>query len=79
MDVAVAWLLIASGEIPLGKIKAAVMGRGRKLFLDAFLNGTDVAQARVHLESALQWKSTDPHMSDAERRRMRAVVEGAKR
>jgi tRNA A-37 threonylcarbamoyl transferase component Bud32 len=79
MDVAVAWLLIASGEMPFGKVTAAALGTGRKMFLNAFLDAADAGEARRHLRDALLWKVNDPHMSDAERRRMRHVVDAASR
>jgi len=77
IDVAVAWLLIASGELPFGRVRAAVLGTGRKMFLNAFLDASDAREARRRLAEALQWKANDPHMSDAERRRMRHVVDAA--
>ncbi|HET7652395.1 MAG TPA: phosphotransferase [Acidimicrobiales bacterium] len=77
VDVALAWVLVASGELPFGRVKAAVMGRGRAMFLGGFLSALPpdvVAAARRVLDDVVTWKVRDPHMSDAECRRMRAVA-----
>ena len=74
VDVAVAWILIASGELPFGRVRTAVLGRGRQFFLDAFLRGSDGAGARRQLQAVVEWKVLDPNMTDAERQRMRAVA-----
>jgi aminoglycoside phosphotransferase (APT) family kinase protein len=77
VDVAIAWVLIASGELPFGRVKAAVMGRGRTVFLGGFVSALPpdiVAAARRVLDAAVTWKVRDVHMSEAECRRMRAVA-----
>ena len=77
VDVALAWVLIASGELPFGRVKAATIGRGRALFLGGFLSAlpADVAAAaRGVLDDVVAWKVRDPHMSEAECHRMRAVA-----
>jgi hypothetical protein len=77
VDVALAWVLIASGELPFGRVKAALVGRGRSSFLGGFLERCDVDAAVEVLDSVVAWKVTDRNMSDAERRRMRAVASAA--
>lgn len=77
VDVALAWVLIASGELPFGRARAAVMGRGRSVFLGGFLDGCDVDAARGVIDAVVAWKVTDRNMSDTERRRMRAVAAAA--
>ena len=74
VDVAVAWLLIASGEMPFGRLKSTALQRGRKVFLDSFLRGCDLRAARQHLGRLAEWKAQDPNMTDAERGRMREVI-----
>jgi tRNA A-37 threonylcarbamoyl transferase component Bud32 len=74
VDVALAWVLIASGELPFTRVRAAVLGRSRSVFLRGFLERCDVGAARSVLDAVVAWKVTDANMSDAERRRMRAVA-----
>jgi hypothetical protein len=68
------WALIASGEVPTGRAKAAVLGMGRRVLLDAFLKPVLDDDCRAILGEVVEWKSTDPNMSAAEIKRMRALV-----
>ena len=74
VDVALTWVLMSAGEIPGNRLKAAVMGRARGLILDSFLAGIDPEPVRGVLRSVVEWKVTDPNMSEAENRRMWALV-----
>jgi aminoglycoside phosphotransferase (APT) family kinase protein len=77
VDVALTWALIASGEIPAGRVLGAVMGMGRGLLLNAFLKPVLDDDCRAILSEVVEWKSTDPHMSAAEIDRMRALARSA--
>jgi aminoglycoside phosphotransferase (APT) family kinase protein len=70
IDVALTWVLMASGEAPFGRIKAAVLGRGRTLLVDTFLRDFDLVAVRAHLAGVVEWKVKDPNMSDLEREAM---------
>ena len=76
-DVAVTWALVAAGAIPAGRIRAAVMGRGRSLLINSMLAGFDVDAIRAQLPAVVKWKVGDPHMSAAERDGMWDLVGGA--
>jgi hypothetical protein len=74
VDVAVTWVLIASGEVPAGGVKAALLRVGRKLLLDAFLKPLVDDAVRANLAAVVNWKCTDSNMSDTEIERMRSMV-----
>ncbi|HXQ44962.1 MAG TPA: phosphotransferase [Acidimicrobiales bacterium] len=78
-DVALTWVLMAAGEIPGNRLKAAVMGRARGALVGAFLGRFDLEPVRSSLRAVVEWKVTDPHMSDIEQRRMWEVARTAGR
>ncbi|HEY2563505.1 MAG TPA: phosphotransferase [Acidimicrobiales bacterium] len=78
VDVALTRVLIASGEVPTGRAKAALLNVGRKLLLDAFLKPFAGAALDAHLADVVDWKCTDANMSNREIERMRSMVTGAK-
>jgi aminoglycoside phosphotransferase (APT) family kinase protein len=73
-DVALTWVLLAAGGIPSGRIKGAVLGRGRALLIKGLLAPFDLADVSARLADVVEWKVTDPHMSAAEQQAMRALV-----
>ena len=75
VDVVLAWVLLASGEIPDKGIRAAVLGRGRSLFVNSFLRHFDLGALRPHVNDVVTWKVTDANMSEGERRTMRALAD----
>jgi aminoglycoside phosphotransferase (APT) family kinase protein len=75
-DTALTWVLIAAGAVPAGRIKAALMGRGRSLLINSMLEQFDVDEIRSRLPEVVRWKVQDPHMSPAERRAMWSLVPG---
>ncbi|HUC06217.1 MAG TPA: phosphotransferase [Acidimicrobiales bacterium] len=75
VDVAVAWVLIASGEVPLNRLVARVMHRARGAFIGAFLAQFDRAQLEGWLHQVVAWKVQDPHMSQLEQARMWALAD----
>ena len=75
VDVVLAWILLASGEIPEKGFRATVLGQGRALFVNSFLRHFDRDSLRRHLGDVVAWKVTDANMSDGECRAMRALVD----
>ncbi|MGH9093498.1 MAG: phosphotransferase [Acidimicrobiales bacterium] len=78
-DVAVTWALLASGEVPTGRVLGALLGRMRAALLQGFLDGVDRPAARRRLPEAVAWKVRDAHLSPVEQASMRrlALAEGA--
>jgi aminoglycoside phosphotransferase (APT) family kinase protein len=74
VDVGLTWILLAAGEIPVGRVRAAVMGRFRALFVRLFLRGFDVAAIAPYVRSVVEWKVRDPNMSADEQAGMWRVV-----
>jgi aminoglycoside phosphotransferase (APT) family kinase protein len=76
-DVALSWVLMMAGEIPGNRLQAAVMGLARGRLVGGFLRGFDLGPVRATMRTAVEWKVADPHMSEAEQRRMWDVVRRA--
>jgi thiamine kinase-like enzyme len=77
MDVGLAWVLMAAGQIPASGMMARVMGWGRALLVNGFVNQFDRQQVGRRLREVVTWKVQDPHMSEAEVAGMWKVVERA--
>ncbi len=77
VDVGLAWVLLAAGEIPDGGVKGSIMEYGRSLLVSSFLAHADLPAARARLREVVDWKAQDPNMSPAEQRGMWRVVEAA--
>ena len=75
VDVAVTWTLIASGEVPAGRVQAIVLGIGRKLLLSRFLGSLPDEEPARYLRPVIEWKCRDTNMSGTEIRRMHELVE----
>lgn len=73
-DVALTWVLSAAGGVPTGRLKAAVLGRGRAQLIKGLLAGFDLAAVRAQLAAVVEWKVADPHMSPAEQEAMWSLV-----
>ncbi len=73
-DVALTWVLLAAGGMPTGRVKAAVLGWGRRLLINGMLAPFDPAAVRGQLADVVEWKVQDPHMSAAEQQGMRSLV-----
>ena len=73
-DVAMAWLIIASSEMPGGTLARVVARLGRHYFLDTFLDaaGREAAAARLAIVGEL--RLADPHVLPHEAREVRRVV-----
>lgn len=75
VDVALAWALMSAGEVPGGEWKAKLLGRGRALLVNGFVDRFDRAQIAARLRQVVDWKVKDPHMSTAEVEAMWRLVE----
>jgi len=77
VDVALAWVLMAAGQIPGGGPKARLMGLGRSLLVNGFLSHFDRRAVSHVLRQVVEMKVKDPHMSEAEIGGMWEVVQQA--
>jgi aminoglycoside phosphotransferase (APT) family kinase protein len=77
VDVGLAWVLMAAGEIPEGGVKARLLGFGRSLFVNGFLSHFDRRAIGRLLREIVEMKMLDPHMSEAEVSQMWGVVQQA--
>ncbi len=74
VDAALTWVLLASGDVPAGRLWTAVMAAARRRVIAGFLSAIEVERVRPTLRQAVTWKVTDEHMSAAEQARMWALV-----
>jgi aminoglycoside phosphotransferase (APT) family kinase protein len=77
IDVGLAWVLMAAGQIPGNRVKAALMAFGRALLVNGFLSHFDRNAVAGYLRQIVDIKVTDPHMSETEVKGMWKVVERA--
>ena len=77
VDVGLAWVLMAAGQIPERRLMAALLGWGRGLLVNGFVSRFDRTEVTAQLRSLVEWKVQDPHMSEAEVAGMWRVVEQA--
>jgi len=73
----VAWVLMAAGQIPGNRVEATLLGWGRALLVNGFVNRFDRAEVGRRLREVVTWKVTDAHMSPEEVAGMWKVVERA--
>ena len=77
LDVGLAWVLMAAGQIPGGAVMAKLMGWGRALLVNGFVDEFDRREVGRRLREVVTWKVRDPHMSEAEIAGMWKLVERA--
>ena len=77
VDVGVAWVLMAAGQIPGSRVVAALLGWGRTLLVNGFTSRFDRGAVTTRLRSVVEWKVQDPHMSEAEVAGMWKLVDEA--
>ena len=73
-DVALTWLVMMAGEVPGGRVQAAVSHLIRRLFVRSFLGHIDLAPVRTVLPAVGVWKCQDRNMRAAEVARMQRLV-----
>jgi aminoglycoside phosphotransferase (APT) family kinase protein len=74
-DVAVAWLLLAVGQLPTTGINGAVLGLGRSQLINSFLGSFDATTVAARLPEVVEWKIRDPNFSTSERDAMRRLAQ----
>ena len=79
VDVGLAWVLLAAGEIPDAGLRGRIMGYGRSLLVNSFLASSDLPAVKGRLREVVEWKVQDPNMSAAEQKGMWHVVETVER
>ena len=77
VDVGLAWVLMAAGQLPGGGLKERLMGFGRSLLVNGFLSHFDRHTVAGLLRQIVEMKVQDPHMSEVEVAGMWKVVEQA--
>ncbi len=77
IDVDLAWVLMAAGQIPGNRAVAALLGRFRALLVNGFLSHFDRAELVLRLRDTVTWKVQDLNMTDAEVAEMWTIVERA--
>ena len=77
LDIGIAWLLMAAGEVPAAAWKRPLAAWARARLVSSFLAGAGVSGAIAHLPDLVEWKSADRNMTAAEIVRMRAVLDRA--
>ena len=77
LDVGLAWVLMAAGQIPGAALMAKLMGWGRALLVNGFVDEFDRREVGRRLREVVTWKVRDPHMSEAEVAGMWSLVERA--
>ena len=76
-DVADAWVLFASADVPGSRWDRALAAVGRGIFLRSFLRASDRRAARAAIPAAVENRLTDRNMSEREKARMRRLAEKA--
>lgn len=74
VDVALAWVIMAAGEVPTGRLIGMILGRARSALVKSFVDSFDVDVVKQRLNDVVAWKVADPHLSVAEQARMWQVV-----
>jgi aminoglycoside phosphotransferase (APT) family kinase protein len=77
VDVALAWVLMAAGEVSTGRFIGTILGVARSALVKSFLRSVDVDVVTKSLSDVVAWKTLDPHMSVSEQARMWQVVKEA--
>ena len=75
VDVALAWVLMAVGELPkAGRVMSAVLSVSRRVMVSTFLSCFERAPIVERLRDVVEWKVRDPHMSPSEVAAMWAIL-----
>jgi aminoglycoside phosphotransferase (APT) family kinase protein len=77
VDVGLAWVLMAAGQIPGGGPKARLLGLFRSLLVNGFMSHFDRRAVAPLLRQIVEIKVQDPHMSEVEVAGMWGVVRQA--
>lgn len=74
VDVAATWVLLASGNVPGGRLDAVKAKVGRGILLRGFLRPFSKTELRSVLSGVVEWKSKDTNMTSSEIERMRSLL-----
>ncbi len=74
VDVALAWVLMAAGEVPTGRLLGTILARARSVLVKSFLGSFDIDVVKQSLQDVVAWKTLDPHMSVGEQDLMWQIV-----
>jgi aminoglycoside phosphotransferase (APT) family kinase protein len=77
LDVGLAWVLMAAGQIPGDGVMAKLLGWGRALLVNGFVDEFDRREVERRLREVVSWKVQDAHMSEGEVAGMWRLVERA--
>jgi aminoglycoside phosphotransferase (APT) family kinase protein len=75
LDIGIAWLLMAAGEVPAAAWKRPLAAWARASLVSSFLAGAGVPSTATHMRELVEWKSADPNMTAIEIARMRRVLD----
>jgi aminoglycoside phosphotransferase (APT) family kinase protein len=75
VDVALAWVLMAAGEVSTNRLLGAILGRARGALVKSFVDSFDVEGVKPVLGEVVAWKVLDVHMSAAEQAHMWQLVQ----
>ncbi len=78
-DVADAWVLFATAEVPGSRWDRAQAAIGRRFFLRGFLDASDKKAAWAAVPAAVENRLTDRNMSEGEKSRMRRMAAKAQK
>src|SRR5918993_20036 len=76
-DVADAWVLFATADVPGSRWDRALAAVGRRFFLRGFLRAVDQEAARAAIPAAVAHRLQDRNMSEGEKARMRRMADEA--
>jgi hypothetical protein len=74
VDVAATWVLLASANVPGGRLQTAMAKVGRGILLRAFLSPFPKMDLSSVLPSVVEWKCKDTNMTGTEIERMRSLL-----
>jgi aminoglycoside phosphotransferase (APT) family kinase protein len=75
VEVADLWLVMSCAKPPANLVDRLLIGAGRRIFVNALIGHFDRSALRAKLPRALEGRSRDRNMSEAELGRMRRLVE----
>jgi tRNA A-37 threonylcarbamoyl transferase component Bud32 len=73
-DVADAWVLFATAEVPGSRFDRVLAAVGRRFFLRGFLHASDRDAARAAIPAAVEHRLRDRNMTEGEKTRMRRMA-----
>jgi aminoglycoside phosphotransferase (APT) family kinase protein len=74
IDAALAWVLMAAGEVPAGRLTGRLLGAFRGLLVNSFLDHFERDSLVGALKEVVAWKVRDPHMAPNEQQAMWRLV-----